>query len=240
MKNSVKFLLAALVVLLASLTAYNMALRAEYQSGAYKNPLRHYTTLGFKDFTEVDVPAASRLSVKVMAGPFKVYVHPEAKKFVHISQQGGRLVVALAMPDQAQSLGWGETVVISCPRLTALTTDGTYEVAGQPQHSPTFVGRTAVVQGFTQDSLTLHQDRGSRIELTNNRLGMLRAVVGTTPGSHSILQLNSGNHIAAASLALQSQSELVLDHVQIPQLHHSFGDSVKVTLDGTALSSVLK
>jgi hypothetical protein len=240
MKTSVKFLLAALLVLLASLTAYNLALRAEYQSGAYKNPLSHYTVLGFKDFTEVAVPAASRLSVKIMAGPCKVWVNPAAEKFVRISQRGGRLVVALAVPDQAQGLGWGETVVISCPRLAALTTDGTYEVAGQPQRSPGFVGRTVLVQGFTQDSLALRQDRGSRVELTNNRLGLLRAVAGTTPGSHSILQVNSGNHIAAASLTLAHQSELVLDNVQIAQLHHSFGDSVKVTLHGTALGSVLK
>jgi hypothetical protein len=239
MKTSVKFLLAALVVLLASLTAYNMALRAEYRSGAYKDPLRRYTKLGFKDFTEIDVPAASRMSVKIMAGSFNVWVHPEAEKFVRISQRGGRLVVALAMPEQAQTLGWGETVVISCPRLAALTTDGTYEVAGQPQRSPTFSGRTVLVQGFVQDSLALRQDRGSRIELKNNRLGLLRAVAGTTPGSHPILQVNTGNHIAAASLTLAHQSELVLDNVQIAQLRHTFGDSVKVTLTGTALGSVL-
>ena len=240
MKTSLKFLLAALVVLLASLTAYNMALRAEYRSGAYKDPLRHYSALDFKDFTEIDVPAASLLNVKIMAGPFNVWVNPAAEKFVRISQRSGRLVVALAMPEQAQPLGWGETVVISCPHLAALTTDGTYEVAGQPQHSPTLNGRTVLVQGFTQDSLALRQDRGSRIELKNNRLGLLRAVAGTTLGSHSSLQVNAGNHITAASLTLAHQSELVLDNVQIAQLRHQFGDSAKVTLTGAALGSALK
>jgi hypothetical protein len=240
MKTSINFLLAALVVLLASLTAYNMALRNEYRSGAYKDLLRNYTTLDFKNFTEVDVPAASKLDVKIMAGPFKVRVNPAAEKFVRVSQQGGRLVVSLVMPEQAQSLGWGQTVVISCPHLAALTTGGTSEVAGQPNISQHYIGRTILVQGFTQDSLALSQDHGSRIELTNNRLGLLRAAAGATPGSHPILQVNSGNHIAAASLTLAHQSELILDNVQIPQLHHSFGDSTKVTMTGTALRSVLK
>ena len=104
MKTSVKFLLAATLVLLASLTAYNMALRTEYRSGAYKDPLRHYTALGFTNFTEVAVPAASGLNVKIMAGPFKVRVNPAAEKFVRFSQQGGRLVIALALPEQAQTL----------------------------------------------------------------------------------------------------------------------------------------
>ncbi|MGI4743620.1 MAG: hypothetical protein ACRYG7_51365 [Janthinobacterium lividum] len=238
MKTSTTYLLAALLVLLASLTAYNMALRTEYHSGAYKDPLRNYEVLGFKDFTEIAIPAASGLNVKVLAGPFSVRVNPTAAKLVRISQQGGRLRITLAFPGEPESLGWGETVVVSCPRLTALTTDGTYEVAGQPRHSPTFVGRSILVQGFTQDSLSLRQDRGSRVELKNNRLGLLRAVVGTTPGSHPILQLNSGNHIAAANLTLAHQSELVLDNVPIAQLHHRFGDSVKVTLAGAALGSL--
>jgi hypothetical protein len=240
MKTSVKFLLAALVVLLASLTAYNMALRATYRSGAYKDPLRNYTALKFSNFTEVAVPAASGLSVKIMAGPFKVQVQPVAEKYVHISQQGGRLVVALAFPEEAESLGWGETVVISCPRLAALTTDGTYQVAGQPHHDRTVTGRSVVVQGFVQDSLALYQDRGSRVELKNNQLGFLRAVAGATPGSQPVLQLNNGNRIAAASLKLAHQSELVLDNVRIAQLHHEFGDSAKVTLTGAALGSVLQ
>lgn len=240
MKTSVKFLLAAALVLLASLAAYNTALRATYLSGAYKDLLRNYTALNFSNFTEVAVPAASGLSVKIMAGPFKVRVHPAAAKFVHLSQQGGRLVVELAFPEEAESLGWGETVVISCPRLAALTTDGTYQVGGQPHHDRTATGRLVVVQGFVQDSLALRQDRGSRVELNNNRLGFLRAVVGSTPGSHPVLQLGSGNHLAAASLTLAHQSELVLDNVTIPQLYRAFGDSAKVTLAGAALGSLLK
>jgi len=238
MKTSTTYLLAALLVLLASLTAYNMALRTEYRSGAYKDPLRNYEVLNFKNFTEIAIPAASRINVKVLAGPFSVRVNPAAAKLLRVSQQGGQLRIALALLGEPETLGWGETVVISCPRLTALTTDGTYEVAGQLRHSPTVVGRTILVQGFTQDSLSLHQDRGSRVELANNRLGLLRAVVGTTPGSHPILQLNSGNHIADANLTLAHQSELVLDNVQISQLHHRLGDSVKVTLAGAALGSL--
>jgi hypothetical protein len=242
MKTSVKFLLAAFVVLLASLTAYNMALRTEYRSGAYQDPLRFYTPLAFKDFTEVAVPAASIVNVKIMAGPFKVLIGPNASKYVQVSQKNGRLLITASFPDARPYLGPREAVIISCPRLTSLATDASYQVEGQPhtdRNEEVNRGRT-LVQGFTQDSLALRQDRASRIELTNNRLGLLRAVAGTTPGSHSILQVNNGNHIAAASLTLAHQSELVLDNVQIPQLHHSFGDSTKVTLAGTALSSVLK
>ncbi|GAA4498015.1 hypothetical protein GCM10023172_14070 [Hymenobacter ginsengisoli] len=240
MKTSIKLLLAAFIVLLASLTAYNMALRAEYRSGAYKDPLRGYTALAFKNFTEVDVPAAGLLKVKIMAGPFGVWVHPSAGKVVRVSQQGGRLVVAAVFPDHAQAPNWGETVVISCPNLVGLQTNAECQVQGHPERSKNSLGGRVLLQGFTQDSLALRQDWGSRIELTNNRLGLLRATAGATPGSHPILQVNGGNRFAAASLTLDHQSELVLNNVQIGQLHHRFGDSTKVTLTGAALGSVLK
>lgn len=235
MKTSMKLLLAAALVLLASLTAYNMALRAEYRSGAYLDPLRGYAKLDFKNFDEVAIPAASVLSVKVMAGPFGVRVNPAAREFVRVRQQGNRLVVEAALPDQF-GLGRGETVVISCPRLTTLTTGGEYELAGQPHRDKTPVsGRQVLVQGFTQDSLLVRQDLAGRVELTGNRLGFLRAVAGSTPGSHSGLTLTENNHIAAASLAIGHQSELTINNVDIPKLSYQFGDSAQVTLTGRAL-----
>ncbi|WP_223649536.1 hypothetical protein [Hymenobacter psoromatis] len=243
MKTSVKFLLAAALVLLASLTAYNMALRAEYLSGAYLDPLRGYAKLDFKNFEEVAIPAASVLNVKVMAGPFGVRVNPDAREFVRVRQQGGRLIVEAALPTENQGLGGGDAVVISCPQLTALTTGGEHQLNGQPHRDklPRWGPNTLVlVQGFTQDSLLVRQDLAGRVELTGNRLGLLRAVVGPTPGSHAGLTLTENNHIAAANLTIGHQSELTIDNVDIPKLRYQYGDSAKVTLTGRALRGGLR
>lgn len=239
MKNSSKYLLAALLVLLASLTGYNMALRAEYRRGDYKDPLHGYATLPLKNFTTVEVPAAAFLSVKIVAGPFGVRVHPDAAEYVHVRQQGRRLVITAAFARQVQYLGRGPAVVISCPRLAALSTNALYEVKNERQlRKNSAGGEKVLVQGFTQDSLTLSQDNGSRIELAGNKLGYLRAEAGRSPGSHALLQLNAGNQVAAADVAIGHQSELLLDNVLIPKLRYQFGDSVKVTLLGRALGSL--
>lgn len=241
MKNSSNYLLAAVLVLLASLTAYNMALRTEYRRGDYKNPLHGYVAQGFRDFTEVAVPAANVVSVKIVPGPFSVRLNPGAAEYVHLRQQGGRLVITATFPKWRRYFGPAETVLISCPRLAALSTDAVYESQGKPLTTNDFRDYEKVlVQGFRQDSLTLRQDHGSHIELAGNELGMLRATAGPSPGSHGLLQLNRGNHIAAASLTLAHQSELALDNVQIPRLHREFSDSAKVTLTGAALGSVLQ
>jgi hypothetical protein len=242
MKNSSKYLLAAVLVLLASLTAYNMALRAEYRKGDYKDPLRGYASLGFKDFTEVAVPASSVVSVQLVRGPFSVRINPAATKYVQVRQQGGRLVVTASFPEGGRHyFGRSETVVISCPRLAALATDAEHEGEGKPIISKSFWNSERVlVQGFMQDSLAVRADRGSRIELAGNKLAYLDVNAGASLGSRAQLQLNRDNHIAAANLTLGHQSELVLDNVTIPQLRYHFADSAKATLTGAALGSLAR
>lgn len=238
MKTSTTYLLAALLVLLASLTAYNMALRTEYRSGAYQDPLRNYKVLGFKDFTAVDIPAGSALSVKIVAGPFGVRVNPAATSFVRVSQQGGQLRLALDFPHEPESLGWGETVVVSCPHLATLTTGATYQAAGQPRHDSTLTGRQTLVQGFMQDSLTLRADQGSQIMLSNNKLNYLRATAGATPGSPTKLQLSPSNRIAAGHLLMQNKSQLVLAAAITPQLRYELADSAQLTASGAVLAGL--
>ena len=241
MKTSTKYLLAAALVLLASLTAYNMALRTEYRKGNYKDPLRDFTTLNFKNFEEVAVPAATTVSVKIVAGPFSVRLNPHVAEVVHVRQQGRRLVITADFPERQRFLGFNNQVVISCPHLAALSTDAVYVEAGQLRtNKHETAGHIVQVQGFRQDSLRLQQDHASRIELSDNELKFLQAVTGTSAGSHSYLQLNADNHIAAASLTLGHQSELTMNNVAIPLLHRQFADSVKVTLWGAALGGLAK
>ena len=234
MKNSLKLLTTAGLLLLGSLTAYNMALRAEYVHGTYRNPFRNYTALGLRNFDRVTVPAAGVLGVKIVAGPFAVHVEKDAAEFVHVVQHGEQLAVYLAFPKEWEWLGRQEAVVISCPRLAALATEGTYTVAGQVQVDKLQAGGTVLVQGFRQDSLTLRQDLGSSIELKGNTLGWLRAVAGTGPGSEPRLDISADNHIQAADLTISHQGHLDLA-TAIPHLRQQFSDSATVTFSGAAV-----
>lgn len=241
MKNSTKYLLAALLVLLASLTAYNMALHAEFRRGTYKDPLRGFTALSFKNFDEVAVPAASTLTVKVVAGPYAVHVSPDVAEYVHLRQQGRRLEVSASFPARREYLNNRPLLVINCPRLATLHADARYQEAGQPRVDRAFaMGYAVQVQGFRQDSLTVLADHASHVELADNRLAWLRVEAGTSPGSRTSLHVASSNHIAAASFKFNAMSDLELDNTAIAQLRQQFGDSAKVTLTGAALGSALK
>jgi hypothetical protein len=233
MKTSSKLLVATLLLLLGSLTAYNMALRQEFRRGTYKDPLRNYTTLALRDFEAVTVPSASGLKVKIVPGPYAVRLNKEAADFVRVTQRGRQLLITLNYPQEPQYLGRQEAVVISCPRLAALTTDGTYTVAGRPVPNGLQAGGMVLVQGFRQDSLTLHQHRSNQIQLKDNTLNWLRAVAGTRPGSGPELQIGPDNRIQAADLTIGHRGRLELA-TAIPRLRQRFSDSATVTFSGPA------
>ncbi|MBF9219942.1 hypothetical protein [Hymenobacter ruricola] len=240
MKTSNKWLLAALLLLLGSLTAYNMGLRAEYAKGTYKDPAQTTTALNFKNFSEVDVQAASQMGVKIVAGPYGVRLNKQAEKYVKVTQQGQRLTVRLAFPEQQESLGGRQgVVIISCPQLRQLTAGAAYQVKGKvlTDKAPGY-DRALRVEGFRQDSLWVRQDLGSQVEMANNQLGYLRAETGRSPGSRSVLHIANTNRIQAADLNVQRLAELKLEAGGIKQLRTHFGDSAQATLTGAGLSNL--
>jgi hypothetical protein len=237
MKTSNKLFVAAVALVLGSLATYDAALRAEHRTGHYKDPLRNYQALGLRNFDAVSVPSASGLQVKVVAGPFAVHVSKEAADYVHVTQRGRQLLVTLAYPEKPESLGRQQAVVITCPRLVALTTEGTYTVAGKPQLARIEAGGEVEIQGFRQDSLTLRQDQSNQIRLAGNTLGWLRATAGTRPGSEPNLEIGADNHIQAADLTISHRGHLNLT-TAIPRLRYQFSDSATVVLTGAAARSL--
>ena len=236
MKTSNTFFVVAVALVLGSLATYDAALRAEYRTGHYKDPLRNYQVLGLHNFDAVTVPSASGLRVKIEAGPFAVRVSKDAADYVRITQRGQQLLVTLDYPGKPESLGRQEAVVITCPRLAALTTEGTYTVAGKVPLGQRQVGGEVEIQGFRQDSLTLRQDQSNQIRLVGNTLGWLRATAGTHPGSEPELEIGADNHIQAADLTVGHRGHLVLA-AAIPRLHYQLSDSVSVVLNGAAARS---
>ncbi|MDQ2795477.1 MAG: hypothetical protein M3Y12_15930 [Bacteroidota bacterium] len=237
MKTSNKLFVAAVALVLGSLATYDAALRAEYRTGHYKDPLYNYQTLGLRNFDAVRVPSASGLQVKVVAGPFAVRVSKDAADYVRVTQRGQELIVTVAYPQKVESLGRQQAVVITCPRLAALTVDGTYTVAGQAPATQLQTGGEVEISGFRQDSLTLRQDQSNQIQLVGNTLGWLRASAGARPGSEPGLSIGADNHIQAADLTIGHRGHLDLA-TAIAHLRYQFSDSAAVVLTGAAARSL--
>ncbi|MDF7813426.1 hypothetical protein [Hymenobacter sp. YC55] len=243
MKNSLKFLTAAGVLLVGSLTTYNAALRAEYQRGAFKDPLSNYKALPLRNFNILDVPAAGAMRVRVESGPFAVYINKDAAQYVQVKQQNSQLTLALNYPEKEEYLGQGDAVIVRCPRLNLLTASTIYTRAGSTQTTKQqndVNGTLLLIKGFTQDSLRVMQNHTSHVVLAGNHLGQLRAVVGNTAGSTAELDLSADNLLGATDVRVRERSKLVANDVALPGLRWQFSDSAQVQLSGAALRALAK
>lgn len=236
MKTSTALLLTAFLILLGSLAAYNMALKTEYNKGTYKDPYRDFITLNYRDFDQVEINPATEMNVKIMAGDYKVQVHKSATDFIQFKKAGRQLQVNLVYPQEEQELRSWELVVITCPQLIDLKTNAFYTVKGK-KITPTksWDDNVITLQGFKQDNLNLEQDKASAVNLLENKINRLKAVVGLSAGSTARLHLDKTNRIQEADLDIRNKSELVIENVTIPKLQYQFSDSARATFTGSAL-----
>ena len=237
MKTSNKLFVAAVALVLGSLATYNAALRAEYRTGHYRDPLRNYQVLSLRNFDRISLPASGMVNVKIERGPFAVHLNKDAAEYVHVTQQNGQLAVTLDYPKEWKWLGPKDALRITCPQLAAVSTTGTYSVAGQPQHDKLRGGAEVAIKGFRQDSLALQLDQSSHVVLTGNLLRQLRATTGQRPGTEPGLTIGADNHIQAADLTIGSRGHLDLD-TTIPNLRPHFSDSATVAFSGAAARSL--
>ncbi|MFC6998180.1 head GIN domain-containing protein [Rufibacter roseus] len=239
MKKSNILLFTALAFFVCCLTAFNFAMKAQFDTGQYKDRYFDYVTFNQKGFSAVEVNGAARLNVRLTQGPHQVRAHKDAQEYLEIRQEGNKLIIDVNhKSDREQYHG---EVLVSLPELTLLEVSSKYTKAGKPANTiaARFKYGNVQVTGFSQDSLQLLQDHATSVLLTNLKLDKLTAVAGTTPGSTPELFL-AGNTIQAAHFDIKNKGKLELNNMLIPNLSYEFSDSASANFTGTSLQLLKK
>lgn len=243
MKTSNKLILAAILLLVISLVAFDYLIRSEYVSGSYKNPYKDFATLKFKDFDKVDISSSTIANVKFVQGPFSVKVDTNALEYVRIKQEGNRLQINAAFESNYLYNPHPYIVFISCPELSEVNTNAIY-TAGSKQVIDTTLRegwsmRQNLIEGFKQDSLSIRQTYGSSIIISGNQIRALKAIVGSDAGSESKITILKNNRLQNATLDILNRSKFLLDGKSIQNLNYHLADSAKLILTGAA-QNILK
>lgn len=243
MKTSIKLLLAALLVVVVTLFAYDLMVRTEYRTGAYKKPYRYYTDLKFKDFDTINVNSVSASNVRFEQGPFRVRMAPGADEFTRVSQDKKTLNIEAVFQHSYQYNPNDYLLIISCPKIAQLKTSAWYGTNGK-SYIDTIVRdpwnmRKVLVEGFKQDSLVIRQDYGSRIILSNNRIGFLKATIGLSPLSGSQLTILNDNQLDNVNFNIGNKSTLIISIVPKNKFNYQLADSARMILTGSA-QNILK
>jgi hypothetical protein len=235
MKTSNCLILCALLLVVLTQLSYDHLLQAEFISGRYKDAYKDYVKLNYKDFDVVDLKSSTAANVKFIQGPYKVIADSVALSNIKITQEGKKLTITAAYEKEFLWNANPYLIVISCPKLSALHAGATYTVNKNIAVTDTlnyisWNRREVLIDGFTQDSLTITQDFGSTVELANNRLVDVTATVGKSAGSSSKLILLKGNQLKNANFQILNRSELVIDKGGIEGIHYHLADSAKMII----------
>jgi hypothetical protein len=238
MKTSNKLILVAILVILVCLVAYDLLLKAAYLSGDYKTPYKSYTTLPWKNFDIVEVNSSTAVNVQFVQGPFSVKIDGYALEYTTIRQQGKRLQINAYLENRRFWNPHPYLILISCPKLAKVYANATY-YAGKHQVTDSIAWedwnvRKVLIDGFKQDSLSVEQDYGSTVILSNNIIRSVHAVIGKSEGSSSRIILQQTNQFDNVSLDIGHRSKLELENCIIHHLDYHLSDNAKLIVKGNA------
>jgi hypothetical protein len=238
MKTSNKIILTAVLVTLVCLVGYDLLLKAAYRSGDYKIPYKSYVTLPWKDFDIVELNSSTTANVRFVQGPFSVKIDGRALEHTSIRQQGKRLQITAGFENTHVYDAHPYLILISCPKLTKVYANATYYADKHPVTDSVaregWYMRKVLIDGFKQDSLSVEQDYGSAVILSNNIIRSVHAVIGKSKGSGSRIILEQSNQFDNASFDIGNRSKLELENCLIHHLVYRLSDSAKLIISGSA------
>ena len=238
MKTSNKLILVVVLVTLVCLVAYDFLLKAAYISGDYKTPYKSYVTLPWKNFDIVEVNSSTVANVQFVQGPFSVKIDNRALEHTTIRQQGNRLQINAGFENNRLWNPHPYVLLISCPKLTKVYANATYYVDKHPITDSIaredWNMRNVLIDGFKQDSLSVEQDYGSTVILSNNIIRSVHAAIGKSKGSGSLIILKQSNQFNNACLDIDHRSQLELENCIIHHLAYHLSDSAKLIVSGSA------
>ncbi|SEN09227.1 hypothetical protein SAMN05192574_102428 [Mucilaginibacter gossypiicola] len=238
MKTSNKILLAILFTLIISNIVYALAMRKEYLTGNYKKPDFNYKVLPYRDFNEIIINPSDNANVKLVQGPFKVMVYNLRHEYLVIKQYGGKLQIDLDWGYARFNTGDKYMIIISCPDLKAVHANAFYTLNNEHYIDTVatdgWVSHHVLIDGFKQDSLTIEQQWGSKVELANNTLNYLKTVTSIGDRSLSKLTVLKTNIIQHANFDIRNRGQLILSEANIADLHYQLADSALLVINGAA------
>ena len=245
MKRSNWLIMIALALIVFSLFLHDRLLSALYLNGSYKNPYLYFVTLQIKNFDKVDLISSNAANVKFIQGPYKILIDSNAREYVNITQAGRTLRISADY--SKNDFRYNENpylIVISCPILKTVNAGAMYQAHNKPFIDTAirtdWKMRQVLIDGFTQDSLSIIQNYGSTIEMTNNQIANLQADIGIARKSGSKLLLYKNNHFQNANFNILNKSQLFINEAKIANLNYHLADSAKLVVSGASQQLIKK
>lgn len=235
MKTSTMIIIAAVVIIMGCLTAFNYNLKGEYLSGAYKSRFRNMNFTPLKGIEKLDVQQANLLDIRVEQGDKEgIWIKKDVSDQVHF-KVNAQVLTLFADHGEADELAIEDGgVIIVTKTLTAIKTSPYLRKSKQYYMGS---GRFSV-NGYQLDQLDLDISKDVRLSLNNMKLNSLHAAVGDKIHGRAELLISSDTKINTAELIIPGNSKLNLQNPTIVKATYNLCDSASVTLSGKAVQMI--
>lgn len=229
MKKSTIMITAAVLIILGSLTAFNLKIKQIYLTGSYKSRFNGMDFTPMNGLENVDIQYANRLGIRIEQGDKEgVWIREDYKKnyVLAFNQHTLKLDVTKKVKEEDRHF-WGDVIIITRTLKSVQTT--AFLEKGQ---NPTFYSGTVDLKNFKVLNLDLQVSLGVTVSLYKMQLDTLNAVVGDTKSGNASLFIASDTKINSANLNVPGKSLLTLANPTITKAIYNLSDSATVSVNG--------
>jgi len=219
---------AAVLIILGSLTAFNVKIRQIYLTGSYKNRFNGMDFTATKGLEKLYIKNANIIGVRIEKGNTEgVWLRGNAKDQYQVSYKDHALTLGLSK--EGENLGssiWGEVIIVT---KTLSAVQSTSSVIDKDKR---YDAGTISMTGLQLDKLSLQISSGVTVSLGQMQIDELKATVGDKTGTEAGLNISSTTQIRSAELNVPGKSSLVLANPKITKATYNLSDSATVTVNG--------
>jgi hypothetical protein len=225
MKTSNRLLLAAIVITLGYLVAFDFSLKAEFLKGSFKGQFSNMKKLDLTNFNAVEHNAGNFYEVEIQQGAeYAVWINEDLADQVAITNHNKTLHIDYIGPNNKRH-NFDHSIIIICPVITSVITHKLVP------RSDLYGSQTKII-GFMLDTLNVSADRSTEITLNKNTINKLEGKISDSQGK---LTINCDNKIKEAHFTVLGRSELSVLNPIIGKATYSYTDSATITVTGRAL-----
>ncbi|RYE36752.1 MAG: hypothetical protein EOP42_02230 [Sphingobacteriaceae bacterium] len=230
MKTSNKLFITAVSIIIISMIGYDLALRAEYRKGEYKNRFYGKEKISaLSGFTAIDNRTANFVSVDIEHGKNSViWTTRNWKDNFKIYKNGSTLVIEAIYNEAKHIKPYNNDITIICPAIEKIVAKP-FIVKSADYYEAT--GRTTL-KGFDIQNLLLNIGKSADIILQNNNIEQLQAVIGEDHSGSSNLTISSDNQINTAKINVLGRNWLRIENPNIGQKQFTISDSATISVGG--------
>jgi len=226
---------AAVLVILGSLTAFNVKMKQIYLTGSYKSRFNGMDFKAMKGVENLDIRNANKLGIQIEQGEKEgIWIRGDVKdKYtVDFQQHTLTLDVSKRAKEEGDDL-WGDIVIIT--KTLKQVTTSPYLTA---KENPTDHVGNVDLKGYHLNHLNLRIGLGAAVSLNKMEMDTLNAVVGDKQSVNASLYIASDTKINAAILNVPGKSLLTLANPTITKAVYNLSDSATVSLNGKLVKMI--